>query len=179
MSSYYVPNKYFFFSFSSSLLIIYEGKDKQIAEPQKNNVVPENNTWNTNSKFDFTEKTASGENCSSETEEEDEENSDSDDDDESHNLSAKNSKYNFTEKTGTKQNSHICPQQQQQLISSSPEVTMKMIDFANVTFKGFLEDSVIHIGPDSGYLKGIDTLIRILFHALKEINLQEYKQTNY
>ena len=168
MSSSYVPNKQFY-SFSSSLLIIYEGKDKQIAEPQKNNVVPENSTWNTNSKFDFTEKTGSGENSLS----------DSNDDDESHNLSAKNSKYNFTEKNSTKQNSHICPQQQQQLISSSPEVTMKMIDFANVTFKGFLEDSVIHIGPDSGYLKGIDTLIRILFHALKEINLQEYKQTNY
>merc|ERR1719225_400710 len=84
--------------YGSSLLIIYEGKDKQIAEPQKNNVVPENSTWNTNSKFDFTEKTGLGENCSSETEEEDEENSDSDDDDESHNLSAKNSKYNFTEK---------------------------------------------------------------------------------
>ena len=76
----------------------------------------------------------------------------------------------------TKQNSHLC-QQQQQLIS--PEVTMKMIDFANVTFKGFLDDSVIHIGPDSGYLKGIDTLIRILFHALKEINLQEYKKSKY
>ena len=151
------------------MLIIYEGKDKQTEKPKNNvpehssNIAPKN--WN-NSKFDFTEKTGGEQNTSS-SDEDEESSEDSDDDDESRNLSAKNS-------SSTKQNSHIC----QQLISPS-EVTMKIIDFANITFKGFLEDSVIHIGPDSGYLKGIDTLIRILFHALKEINLQEYKKSKY
>ena len=142
------------------MLIIYEGKDKQ-TEP-KNNVPEHSNAPNWNN------TTGGGRENSLSEISEDEESSDSDDDDESRNLSAKN-------KSSSKQNSHLC--QQQQLISL--EVTMKMIDFANVTFKGFLDDSVIHIGPDSGYLKGIDTLIRILFHALKEINLQEYKKSKY
>ena len=48
------------------------------------------------------------------------------------------------------------------------DVTMKMIDFAHSTFEGFLDDPITHSGPDSGYLKGLDTLIRIIFRNLKE-----------
>ncbi len=46
-------------------------------------------------------------------------------------------------------------------------VTMKMIDFAHATFKGFRGDQVEHIGPDAGYIKGLDSLISILTRALE------------
>lgn len=49
---------------------------------------------------------------------------------------------------------------------SKPEpVTMKMIDFAHSTFEGFMDDPIIHEGPDSGYIKGLDSLISILQNA--------------
>ena len=35
-------------------------------------------------------------------------------------------------------------------------------------FEGFLDDPITHSGPDSGYLKGLDTLIRIIFRNLEE-----------
>ncbi len=44
--------------------------------------------------------------------------------------------------------------------------TVKMIDFAHSTFEGFLKDSVVHIGPDAGYIKGLDSLIHLLQRAL-------------
>ena len=47
-------------------------------------------------------------------------------------------------------------------------VTMKMIDFAHSTFEGFMEDPVVHIGPDLGYIKGIDTLISTLIKAMEQ-----------
>ena len=76
-----VPNKQLFFLIFSSLLIIYEGKDKQTE--LKNNVPAEHsNTPNWNN-------TTGGRRENSLSE--DEESSDSDDDDEeSRNLSAKN-----------------------------------------------------------------------------------------
>ena len=33
-----------------------------------------------------------------------------------------------------------------------------MIDFAHSTFEGFLDDPPLHEGPDSGYLKGLESL---------------------
>lgn len=45
-------------------------------------------------------------------------------------------------------------------------VTVKIIDFAHATFDGFLEDQIVHDGPDTGFLKGIDTLIDILSTSL-------------
>ena len=45
---------------------------------------------------------------------------------------------------------------------------VKMIDFAHSTFQGFMEDPVAHIGPDQGYLKGLDTLIELLESAVEE-----------
>ena len=45
-------------------------------------------------------------------------------------------------------------------------VTMKMIDFAHSTFEGFMDDPIIHEGPDSGYIKGLDSLVTILQNAL-------------
>lgn len=47
-------------------------------------------------------------------------------------------------------------------------VTMKMIDFAHTTFEGFMDDPIIHDGPDLGYIKGVDTLLAILEHSLYE-----------
>ena len=41
-----------------------------------------------------------------------------------------------------------------------------MIDFAHTTFEGFMSDPVLHSGPDSGYLKGLDTLVDIFETAL-------------
>jgi hypothetical protein len=45
-------------------------------------------------------------------------------------------------------------------------VTVKIIDFAHATFEGFLGDPIVHEGADSGFLKGLDTLIDILTSAL-------------
>ena len=73
-----VPNKQLFFLIFSSLLIIYEGKDKQTE--LKNNVPEHSNAPNWNNATGRRENSLS----------EDEESSDSDDDDESRNLSAKN-----------------------------------------------------------------------------------------
>ena len=47
-----------------------------------------------------------------------------------------------------------------------PEVVMKMIDFAHSTFKGFMNDPIVHFGPDHGYLQGLDSLISILQKAI-------------
>ena len=47
------------------------------------------------------------------------------------------------------------------------EITVKMIDFAHSTFDGFMDDPVVHIGPDHGYLKGLTTLIRLMESWLK------------
>lgn len=47
-------------------------------------------------------------------------------------------------------------------------VTMKVIDFAHSTFEGFLDDDIIHEGPDRGFLKGIDSLLTLLQHFLCE-----------
>ena len=43
---------------------------------------------------------------------------------------------------------------------------MKMIDFAHSTFEGFMDDPIGHEGPDSGYITGLDSLIKILQNAL-------------
>ena len=45
-------------------------------------------------------------------------------------------------------------------------VTVKIIDFAHATFEGFLDDPIVHEGPDAGFLKGLDTLTDILSTAL-------------
>ena len=47
------------------------------------------------------------------------------------------------------------------------QVTVKIIDFAHSTFEGFLDDPIVHEGPDAGFLKGLDTLIDVLTHALE------------
>ena len=57
-------------------------------------------------------------------------------------------------------------------LKNYPKVTVKMIDFANCTFRGFLNDSVIHVGPDLGYLQGLDTLIHILLQTLEDDSQQ-------
>lgn len=46
------------------------------------------------------------------------------------------------------------------------EVCMKMIDFAHSTFEGFMDDKIVHKGPDLGYIKGLDTLISVLHNAI-------------
>jgi len=39
---------------------------------------------------------------------------------------------------------------------------LRLIDFANVTFKGFSKDDILHEGPDSGFLFGLNNLVNIL-----------------
>ncbi|TRY79814.1 hypothetical protein TCAL_10268 [Tigriopus californicus] len=46
-------------------------------------------------------------------------------------------------------------------------VIIKMIDFAHSTFKGFMDDPIVHSGPDKGYLRGLETLISVLENGLK------------
>ena len=45
-------------------------------------------------------------------------------------------------------------------------VTVKIIDFALATFQGFLGDPIVHHGPDTGFLKGLDSLLDILTTSL-------------
>ena len=46
------------------------------------------------------------------------------------------------------------------------KVRVKIIDFANCTFEGFLDDPIVHDGPDRGFLKGLDSIINILKTSL-------------
>ncbi|XP_061747516.1 inositol hexakisphosphate kinase 1 isoform X1 [Nerophis ophidion] len=43
-----------------------------------------------------------------------------------------------------------------------PLVDVRMIDFAHSTFKGFRGDTAVHDGPDQGYVLGLESLIQIL-----------------
>ncbi|XP_054711888.1 inositol hexakisphosphate kinase 1-like [Uloborus diversus] len=43
-----------------------------------------------------------------------------------------------------------------------PEVDVRMIDFAHTTYEGYDGDTTVHSGPDTGYLLGLDSLIRLL-----------------
>lgn len=45
-------------------------------------------------------------------------------------------------------------------------VTVKIIDFAHSTYNGFMHDPVIHKGPDTGFLTGIDSILHILSASL-------------
>ncbi|XP_015244899.1 PREDICTED: inositol hexakisphosphate kinase 2-like [Cyprinodon variegatus] len=46
--------------------------------------------------------------------------------------------------------------------ASSPEVDVRMIDFAHTTCRHFGEDSVVHEGQDSGFIFGLQNLITII-----------------
>ncbi|XP_061689090.1 inositol hexakisphosphate kinase 1 [Syngnathoides biaculeatus] len=52
-----------------------------------------------------------------------------------------------------------------------PLVDVRMIDFAHSTFKGFRGDTAVHDGPDRGYVLGLESLIRIL-EGLRAESLQ-------
>ncbi|XP_036007502.1 inositol hexakisphosphate kinase 1-like [Fundulus heteroclitus] len=51
-----------------------------------------------------------------------------------------------------------------------PLVDVRMIDFAHSTFKGFRGDTAVHDGPDRGYVFGLESLIQIL-ESLRDENL--------
>nr|XP_043880005.1 inositol hexakisphosphate kinase 1 [Solea senegalensis]XP_043880006.1 inositol hexakisphosphate kinase 1 [Solea senegalensis]XP_043880007.1 inositol hexakisphosphate kinase 1 [Solea senegalensis] len=51
-----------------------------------------------------------------------------------------------------------------------PVVDVHMIDFAHSTFKGFRGDTAVHDGPDLGYMFGLESLIHIL-ESLQDGNL--------
>ncbi|XP_060926143.1 inositol hexakisphosphate kinase 1 [Limanda limanda] len=51
-----------------------------------------------------------------------------------------------------------------------PHVDVRMIDFAHSTFKGFRGDTAVHDGPDRGYMFGLESLVRIL-ESLRDGNL--------
>lgn len=46
--------------------------------------------------------------------------------------------------------------------SSSPDVDVRMIDFAHTTCRHYGEDSVVHEGQDSGFIFGLQNLITII-----------------
>ncbi|XP_055365160.1 LOW QUALITY PROTEIN: inositol hexakisphosphate kinase 1 [Betta splendens] len=49
-------------------------------------------------------------------------------------------------------------------------VDVRMIDFAHSTYKGFRGDTAVHDGPDRGYVFGLENLIHIL-ESLRDDNL--------
>ncbi|XP_029358085.1 inositol hexakisphosphate kinase 1 [Echeneis naucrates] len=51
-----------------------------------------------------------------------------------------------------------------------PLVDVRMIDFAHSTFKGFRGDTAVHDGPDRGYVFGLESLVKIL-ESLRDDNL--------
>ncbi|XP_008319276.1 inositol hexakisphosphate kinase 1 [Cynoglossus semilaevis] len=51
-----------------------------------------------------------------------------------------------------------------------PLVDVRMIDFAHSTFKGFRGDTAVHDGPDRGYVFGLESLVHIL-ESLRDGNL--------
>ncbi|KAJ7994540.1 hypothetical protein DPEC_G00250530 [Dallia pectoralis] len=55
---------------------------------------------------------------------------------------------------------------------SSPgdSVDVRMIDFAHSTFKGFRDDQTVHDGPDRGYVFGLESLVKVL-ESLREEHL--------
>lgn len=46
--------------------------------------------------------------------------------------------------------------------ANSPEVDVRMIDFAHTTCRHYGEDSVVHEGQDSGFIFGLQNLITII-----------------
>ena len=84
----------------------------------------------------------------------------------------------------TSSSSSSSTQQQQQQQSSvqcngmlsktphKPKVDIRMIDFAHVTHRGFRGDSIIHEGPDHGYLFGLENLIK-MFEKIKKQEKRE------
>ena len=53
-------------------------------------------------------------------------------------------------------------------------VDVRIIDFAHSTHKG-LKDSTLHVGPDRGFIDGIQNFIAIL-NEIKEANNSEASQ---
>lgn len=47
-------------------------------------------------------------------------------------------------------------------IGHGHDADVRMIDFAHTTFAGYNGDKTVYSGPDSGYLLGLDNLIRLL-----------------
>jgi len=52
-------------------------------------------------------------------------------------------------------------------------VSIKMVDFAKATYSGFLHDK-IHVGPDQGYLYGLNNLIHIIQSYLDSTSHQHH-----
>ncbi|KAF4526592.1 hypothetical protein B566_EDAN006407 [Ephemera danica] len=49
-----------------------------------------------------------------------------------------------------------------------PRVDVRMIDFAHTTFGSSCSNSLVHLGPDNGFITGIDSLKRLLNEILIE-----------
>jgi len=52
---------------------------------------------------------------------------------------------------------------------SAPRVDVRMIDFAHTTFGASCSNSSVHLGPDNGFITGIDSLRRLLGEILSEV----------
>lgn len=53
-------------------------------------------------------------------------------------------------------------------LDPSLAVDVRMIDFAHTTHSGFVNDSIIHEGPDLDYIKGLENLIFLFMDIQKE-----------
>lgn len=56
------------------------------------------------------------------------------------------------------------------ICAEKAEADVRMIDFANTTFRKDTDDkmAMVHNGPDAGFLLGLDSLLRIFTEILDE-----------
>ncbi|KAM8868747.1 inositol hexakisphosphate kinase 1 isoform 1-T7 [Synchiropus picturatus] len=67
-------------------------------------------------------------------------------------------------------NWNVCPSSSTSHAQQPPLVDVRMIDFAHSTYKGFRGDTAVHDGPDRGYVFGLESLAQIL-ESLRDDNL--------
>ncbi|KAK0043950.1 inositol hexakisphosphate kinase 1 [Biomphalaria pfeifferi] len=70
--------------------------------------------------------------------------------------------YSFT----PQKNSHSFDVQEAKV--SAVKFDVKMIDFAHTTHKGFVSDRIIHSGPDTDYIRGLENLIKLFVQLMDE-----------
>uniref|UniRef100_A0A2C9JM22 Kinase n=1 Tax=Biomphalaria glabrata TaxID=6526 RepID=A0A2C9JM22_BIOGL len=70
--------------------------------------------------------------------------------------------YSFT----PQKNSHSFDVQEAKV--SAVKFDVKMIDFAHTTHKGFVSDRIIHSGPDTDYIRGLENLIKLFLQLMDE-----------
>jgi inositol-hexakisphosphate kinase len=61
------------------------------------------------------------------------------------------------------------------ITQSDPLVDVRIIDFAHSTHQG-LKDEIVHDGPDSGFIQGLNSLLKILANLIQQQKSDEVKK---